>query len=331
MITITQENGQHYLTKEAQAPFFLPGAVGSVIEILLPKKGSTIHLGSDFNAPLDNSKILTEVHSLYLNAGVDFVTLDTFRGFQRSEEEGKILKAAFNAATQAIKQSPRNSCDVGIAISLGPVGDTESPKLALSHKALKKEHAKNIKITKTFLDRISTNNHSPVFLLPETQPNLEEGKIIAELAQEANIPFLMSFKVNDSGNMLDGSTMADAVKTILEPNSCCLGLSVNCCTIEGAENAVFALAEMFKNDENLEGKHIFAYPNGFTFSTPKNNKEESDRIIKFSRATERLDKAKASGTGGCCGTTPDYMKASIDNLSQTSNIKNLHHLRSRYG
>ena len=319
MITIIQEGEQFYLSKNRVGPIFLSAGLGSLIEKLLPEHQSTIHIGSDFSAPLNAPDVLLKAHKLYVEARAEILTTETFRGFQRPYEESQILRAAFDIARQATENLIHKPA---IAISLGPVGDTEDHTTTPLNAALEIEHGKNIGIVKSQLTALPKDDSQAVFLLPETLTTLREAQIIAEIAQDAQVPFLTSFKVNDEGQTLDGHSMREVIETALKPNAFCLGIGVNCCTLEGAEKAVEELAKGFKSQPHLTGKQIAAYPNGFVDTIEVNHKSGCDHHKappltpgKLSEAVWNLVAKGATAIGGCCGAGPEHTAAYVGGQS----------------
>lgn len=312
MTQITHENGQYYLRpKEQGTPIFLSAGLGSLIEELRPDRESPIHKGSSFIAPLHAPETVLTAHKLYIDAGVDIITTDTFCGSYHRQGGNTELTEKFVAAACDIAEAARANLDNAplIAVSLTSLEDCYSPDATPDADTLIIEHKRNLELLE---------NHGD-FTLAETIPTLREATIIAYHARR---PFIVSFTVGEDGNLLDGNSVEAAVKTILEPNALCLGLGVNCCSLEGAKKAVSQLAEIFAQNENLQGKQIIAYPNGFKKSRDENvhscgHHHAPEKLSEVELAGELWDLAArgATAVGGCCGAGPSHTQAYVEKFS----------------
>lgn len=322
MTTITHENGQYYLRPKEQnnTPIFLSAGLGSLIEELRPDRESPIHKGSSFIAPLHAPDTVLTAHKLYIEAGADIITTDTFCASYYRQGGNAELTEKFVTAACDIAESARSGLDNAplIAVSLTSLEDCYSPEATPDIDTLVTEHKRNLALLE---------NHGD-FTLAETIPTLHEAAIIAYHARR---PFIVSFTVGEDGNLLDGNNVNDVVTTILEPNALCLGIGVNCCSLEGAKKAVSQLAEIFAQNDHLHGKQIIAYPNGFKKSRAENNEENShscghhhapEKLSEIELAGELWDLAArgATAVGGCCGAGPSHTKAYISKLSDATNI-----------
>jgi S-methylmethionine-dependent homocysteine/selenocysteine methylase len=140
------------------------------------------------------------------------------------------------------------------------------------------------------------------FLLPETINALSEACIMAKAAASTGLPFLISFVVDSEGRLLDGTPIAKAVAETNYPTR--IGVALNCRPIDILDTAFKQLSATYKGS-------IALYPNGFGHPhdelgwTFENN---DDSIDKFVATALKWHAAGARFIGGCCGTTPDYIR-----------------------
>ena len=302
MTQITFKNDQYYLEPRIAGDIiFLSSGMGSEIESRLPEQESPIHKGSKFIAPLDAPDVVQTVHESYIAAGANIITTETFcASGHRQDGDWELTEKYITAASNVAEAARANVSNAPlIAVSLTSLECCYSPDKTPPQGTLITEHKKNLALLERHGD----------FTLAETLPTLREGQAIADNAQR---PFVVSFVVDDDGKLLDGHNMEDVVRTILEPNAYCLGIGVNCCTIEGAKKAVAALAKIYNENAALAGKQIIAYPNGFEASREKNGHSCDDH------APERLSPIALAGhlwemvalgataVGGCCGAGPEH-------------------------
>ncbi len=311
-LTIEFASNQAYLKKPSSDVIFLSSGLGALLEEMIPQSESPIHKGSNFITALHAPDSLQKAHELYLNAGADIITTDTFCGSYYRQAGNIELTNQFVEAAVKVAQISQTSVShkTLMAISLTSLEDCYDPEATPALSILKKEHQNNLTLLEQYGD----------FTLAETLPTLREAQVIAEYTTR---PFAVSFVVSENGQVLDGSSMRDVVETVLEPYGLCLGIGVNCCTLEGAEAAVKALKEVYEKKPHLVGKHIIAYPNGFVSSQKENSQcshNHSPTKLSpktLSTALERLVSLGATTTGGCCGAGPEHTQAYVQNISRT--------------
>lgn len=285
----------------AGAPTFLSGPIGTQLALRnVP--------GNDF-AAIHHPGVLQDVHLEYLEAGADILLTDTFSvsshrlGGDEAQARERI-QAAYLAVRHAMRRGALDSA-VAIAGSLTSLGDCYDPNDTPALDVLDREHLKNVQAHK---------DCGADFLLCETLPTLREAIAMAGAASYCALPFILSFTVSDNGRLLDGNSIEAAEAITRAPLR--LGIGANCCSVEGAQNAVRALNNV------VRGGHIVAYPNGYTHSREAfncsvchNPDEESHKSTLspqgFAEVVDDLVKLGATIVGGCCGAAPAHTGAYV--------------------
>lgn len=297
-IRVAKDSYGAYLERRIDRPVFLSGGFGSEVEKYLPEGQSGIVKGSKIIAPLHVPDVVQKVHTLYANAGADILTADSFNASisRQGGNVGLVKEFAIAAEALAKKAAIESKLSPLVAMSLTSSGDCYDPYVTPGDDVLISEHAENINILKDCGNLI----------FAETIPTIREALIISDLAQEAKKPFAVIFSADDEGKIRDGCTMEDAVEAILSTHSYCVGLGVNCCSIQGAKAAVSDLKEAFAAHQNLENKHILAYPNGGKGDLCCSKDADNFSPKEFTRELQALVDTGATIIGGCCGTTPAH-------------------------
>jgi len=323
---IINENGA-FLTTQANATF-LSGGFGSEINKLIaeqdPDAADCIQKGSGFRAPLHARPFVEQVHAAYASAGADILTADSFNASMgRADNNIKIVQdhasAAADIATRVSNNHPQKPL---VAMSLTSSGDCYAPEDTPDDKTLIEEHTANIQTLSKLGD----------FVIAETLPTLREAQIIAQIANEQKVPFIIANVVDEDGVVLDGSSMEDLIETILKPNSYCMAVGANCGdSIEGVKKAVSKLSSHFNQTSGLDGKQIIAYPNSFEVSLADNKRfieEEGKPHPKFGQAVtpqegreviKNLFQRGAGIIGLCCGSTPEHTEHYVDEVNSIDN------------
>ncbi len=272
-----------------------PGGMGTELQ----RRGykSTLPLWSA-PANVEAPHLVERIHADYFNAGADVAITNTFRTTPRtfrklgreSEAEGA-LKKSVAIALRAKRNAGRQVCVGG---SFAPLEDCYRPGLVPPEDELRKEHRQlAVWLAESGVD----------FLLPETVNACLEGQIMAEAASAAGLPFIISFVVDSHARLLDGTPLAEAARKTDLPGR--IGISLNCRPIDTVDSAFQILSSSYEGAIGL-------YPNGAGHPHGDEGwcfEVNGDGIQRFVRSALRWKDAGAKIIGGCCGTTPDYIRA----------------------
>jgi homocysteine S-methyltransferase len=129
---------------------------------------------------------------------------------------------------------------------------------------------------------------------------IREARIAAEVIKEQNFPFIISFVCNDQG-LLSKEPLRDAVKELSKFNP--MAFSINCAAPE-------IITKNIEELSNLTNKPLCAYGNGDGRPADKYGWEFSDNMNAeiYADYAKKWKKLGVKIIGGCCGTTPEYIK-----------------------
>lgn len=260
-----------------------------------------------------------QVHADYIAAGADVLKtntlqlnrrayLDLFHGLEHMRRIGpkdlehkaeKLLRRAVELAREARAQAGKESNGVAIAGVISPLEHCFRPDLAPPFDECHREHAE---LSQQMKDA------GVDFILLESMNTIAEARAACEAARATGLPVWISFVVRENSRLLSQESLADAVRAI-EP----LGvdvLTVNCAPIE---DITVALKELRKVREGRVGgyAHIGKYdPPSWKFGFyPRFSGTEGVSPGRYLEAAREWKKLGAQVIGGCCGTTPDHIKA----------------------
>jgi len=249
-------------------------------------------------ANLEAPHLVEQIHADYFDAGADVAitntfrtTPRTFRKLGRERDAERALKKSVAIARRAKRNAGRQ---VFVGGSFAPLEDCYRPDLVPPMVELREEHRQQaVWLAEPGVD----------FLLPETVSSCLEGQIMAEAASAAGLPFIISFVTGSDARLLDGTSLAEAVRKTDLPGR--IGVSLNCRPIDTINSAFHILSSSYEGAIGL-------YPNGV--GHPHSDlgwrfEEKGDGIQKFASIALRWRDAGAKIIGGCCGTTPDYIRA----------------------
>src|SRR6202453_284141 len=278
-------------------PVLAEGAMGTV----LSARGVFINRCFD-ELNLSDPNLIVAVHEEYLQAGAEIIETNTFGAnrfrLTRHGLGGKVEEinaAGVRLARQAVERlKERRTGDAWVAGAVGPLGVRLEP---LGKTGLDEARA-------AFAEQIGILSKSGVdLLIIETMPALNEAREALEAAKAVapELPVLVMVTVDDEGECLDGSSAAQAAALLTEWGADAVG--VNCST--GPATVLTAIEEM-RAATNLP---LGAMPNA---GVPRAVDGRNIYLCSPEYMASFARKAIAAGAqmvGGCCGTTPNHIRA----------------------
>jgi homocysteine S-methyltransferase len=151
------------------------------------------------------------------------------------------------------------------------------------------------------------------FILFESMNTVSEAVAACEAAHASGLPVWVSLVVREGARLLSGEPIAEAVKA-LDPLDVDV-MAVNCAPIE---EITAALAELRKHRSGPVGAyaHIGRYdPPSWKFGFyPRFSGTDRVPPAKYLEAARDWKRLGAQVIGGCCGTTPEHIRALRDGL-----------------
>lgn len=277
------------------------GAMGTMLQ----KKGLKIGENPEI-LNIKSPDIIEEIHREYIESGANVITTNTFGANERklklcNLEVEEAVDAAINIAKKA-----RGEKEVYIALDIGPIGELLEPMGTLSF-----DEAYDI-----FKRQIiqGTKSGADVILF-ETMTDLYELKAAVLAAKEnSSLPILCTMTFEENGRTFTGC-LPEAMVLVLEG----LGvdaLGVNCSL--GPKQLKPVVEEICR----LSNIPVMVQPNAGLPTLSVNNETKYD--VTKEEFAETLCSFIDSGVsiiGGCCGTTPDYIRELVKRTDGKSILK----------
>jgi len=305
---------QYILNTIKNRPLIIDGAMGTQLQQRDDKIPHAAWEGNEGCNELLNvtcPKILSEIFHAYLTAGADFITTNTFGSFSWVLDEYQIGHRAYEltkaGAELVKKECEKFSTPEHPRFVLGSVGPgTKLPSLGHIHYDVMFKG-----YTEFCLALI--DGGVDIFLLETCQDPLQI-KAALHACQEANrqrgteIPIMVSVTIELSGTMLIG-TDAGTIATILEPFDI-LSLGFNCGTgPEQVQKHVKTLSELWGRPISVHANAGLPQNRGGYTYYPMGPDEFAEQQEKF------LELDGVSFLGGCCGTTPQHIRALVNRVA----------------
>lgn len=289
---------QSLLTKHT--PLILDGAMGT--ELQRRGRDTGLPLWSA-NALMAHPEDVQQIHTDYIAAGADIITTNTFRTTSRTFRRANLPDRSKQLTAMAVQLAHRAreahpDRNILIAGSIAPLEDCYRPDLVPPDHELLEEHAEHARrLVEAGVD----------FLILETMNTMREAYNACKASRSTGAEVMVSFVCNDRGELYSGEPLAGAIEMIspLEP----VAFSINCVSPRHIMDAVGNLL-------NRTSLPFGVYAN---IGLP----EDDRHGWEFTRDVSESDYADhargwlnlgASIVGGCCGTTPAYIKCVSDAL-----------------
>ena len=268
---------------------FFDGAMGTELQKNGLKKGELPE-----NLNINSPEIVAKVHKSYLDAGCNIITTNTFGANSlKFNNVDEIITKAVEIAKNTIKESGKNAF---VALDIGPLG-----KLLKPYGDLEFETAYNLYKEQV----IAGKNAGADLILIETMGDLYEIKSAVLAAKEnTDLPVLVSMIFDEKGILLTGADIKTAVITL--EGLGVDGIGMNCGL--GPDQ----MLELLKEMQKYSSTPIFVQPNAGLPVSVNGVTTYNVTPEKFANKQLQILKNGACVLGGCCGTTPDHIKAMID-------------------
>ena len=239
---------------------------------------------------LQRPELVERVARAYVEAGSQVICTNTF-GVNRRKLAGsghrvsEVVLAAVTIARRAAGDSAR------VALDVGPLGELLEPMGSLTFEAAYDLFAEVMEAG----ERAGAD-----LILIETMTDLYETRAALLAAKErTSLPVLVSMSFDETGRTFTGCTVASMARTLEGLGADAVG--VNCSV--GPDSLRDIIAEMSRATR----LPIIAKPNA-GLPDPSDG-HYSLGAEDFARAMARLVEAGATIIGGCCGTSPEYIRA----------------------
>ena len=311
---------QHKLTEED----YRGGIDGRFAKFSAPKGQRELFLkGNNELLSLTQPQIIREIHESYLEAGSDIIETNTFGATEIAQEDYAMSDLAYEMnlasaklARQAVDKFSTKEKPRFVAGAVGPTPKTASispdvndPAVRnITFEALKNSYFNQVKalieggvdilLVETIFDTL--NCKAALFAI---ETYFEEHKI--------RLPIMLSGTVTDaSGRILSGQTVAAFWNSVRHARPMTIGLN---CALGAALMRPYA-EELSK----IADTYICIYPNAGLPNPMSDTGFDEKPKDTSSLIKEFATSGFVNIAGGCCGTTPEHIKAIADEIK---NIK----------
>lgn len=287
-------------TELSKRILILDGAMGTMLQ----RKGLQ---GNSESFNLTNPETIGEIHNEYIEAGADIITTNSFSAnsisqseYNLSEKAGQMAEAAARIARKAADEAPRK---IWVAGSVGPTSKSLSLAQNINDPVFRPysfdgmAEAFEVQIRGLVKGGVDLLLFETCFDALNTKAALYA---IGHIPEAKDIPVMISASMSDkSGRTLTGQTMEAFYRSIQHCNPLSFGLN---CSL-GAEEMIPLIAEV----ASFATCAVSCYPNA---GLPNEMGEYDETPSQMAESVRKMALAGSVNiVGGCCGTTPEHIKA----------------------
>jgi methionine synthase I (cobalamin-dependent)/5,10-methylenetetrahydrofolate reductase len=263
---------------------------------------------------LSQPDLVRAVHEDYLQAGAEIIETNTFGAnafrlerYGLRDKVADINSAGVTIARQALRQLAEKQAGTAyVAGSVGPLGVHLEPLGKTSLGEAKEAFAEQIRALTAGGPGVGVD-----LLIIETMPALNEAEQAVRAAKEVapDLPIVVLVTVDEEANCLDGASPETAAKRIESWGVS--GLGCNCSV--GPATVLTALERMAA----VTNLPLMAMPNA---GMPRSVEGRNIYLCSpeyMASFTRKFTKAGVQFIGGCCGTTPQHIRAMKSALRAT--------------
>jgi homocysteine S-methyltransferase len=245
-------------------------------------------------------ELVKAVHTEYLQAGAQVIETNTFGAnrvrlerYGLEERVREINLAGVTLARECVRQmQEKQASEAFVAGAMGPLGVRIEPGGRVSAEEAAEAFGEQAR---------ALADGGADLLVIETLMSLAEAETAIRAGKATGLPVIAMVTVDDAGKCLDGSSAEDAARLMGEWGADAVG-----CNCSDGPGTVLAVIERMRGATTLP---LAAMPNAgnprvidgrhFYLTSP-------EYLASFAR---KFVKAGATFVGGCCGTTPQHIRA----------------------
>ena len=277
----------------------LDGGMGTMLQAAGMKMGETPEMLN-----ITEPELLISIHEQYLKAGADIIYANTFGGNRYKLEE--CGHSVDELVTAGIKNAKKACANVNpralVALDVGPIGQLLEPTGTLSFEEAYEMYAEIVKAGE------AAGADLVVF---ETMTDLLDVKAAVLAAKEnSQLPIMTTMTFEENMRTFTGCQISSFALTISGLGVDALGVN---CSLGPKE-----LEPVIKELTGWTNLPVIVKPNA-GLPDPVTN-EYNVTAEQFAEFMKDLRKYGIKIFGGCCGTTPEFIKCLSDMLHKEGNL-----------
>lgn len=278
-------------------PIILDGAMGTMLQARGLKLGERPEIFGMLNPDL-----LKEVHTSYIEAGSNVIYANTF-GANAHKLKGtghnvaEVIKANIQIAREAAGDRAK------VALDVGPIGELLKPLGQLSFEEAYDIYSEMV---------IEGEKAGADLVIFETMTDLKDVRAAVLAAKEnSKLPIWVTMSFEANGRTFTGTLVSSFASTLEGLGVDSIGIN---CSL--GPNEILPLITEMRQWTDLP---LIVKPNA-GLPDPGTGLYDMD-AESFGREMKAFLELSVYAVGGCCGTTPDYIKALASTIKNSDSVK----------
>ncbi|MBV5121025.1 bifunctional homocysteine S-methyltransferase/methylenetetrahydrofolate reductase [Bacillus halotolerans] len=255
---------------------------------------------------LSKPEEIQRIHKAYVEAGANIIQTNTYGAnyikLSRHGLEDDIKKMN----QEAVKIARASASDAYVLGTMGGIRTFNKNAYSLDE------------IKRSFREQLYLLLHEePDGLLLETYYDLEEAREVLKIARkETNLPIMLNVSMHEQGVLQDGTPLSDALRSVADLGADIVGIN---CRL-GPYHMIEALSEVPIFDDVF----LSVYPNSSLPSLEEGRLVYETDDTYFQNSAAEFRKQGARIIGGCCGTTPNHIRAMAEAVGGLAPVTEKH-------
>lgn len=267
----------------------LDGGMGT----LLQEKG-VLGTGHPELLNLDCPQVIQQIHKEYFDAGSNLVCTNTF-GANSLKFDDLTLEEIIKAAVENARQAQKSSVNHGptfVALDIGPTGRLLKPYGDLDFEEAVSVFAKTV--------RLGVKYGVDLAVIETMNDSYETKAALLAVKENSDLPVIVTNAYGADGNLLTGATPEAMVAMLEGMGADCVGAN---CSLGPKQ-----LSHVAKRLLECASVPVIIKPNAGMPVVSNGVTRYDITADQFASELKALVQEGVGGVGGCCGTTPEYIK-----------------------
>ncbi|MDO5407496.1 MAG: homocysteine S-methyltransferase family protein [Eubacteriales bacterium] len=273
---------------------FCDGGMGSLLQAGGLQPGE---LPGTWN--VSHPEVLVKIHQEYLDAGADIVTTNTFGvdGLKYNEHTEYQLEPVIGAAVRNAKEAIRRSGkQAWVALDMGPTGKLLKPLGDLAFEEAYRLYSEVV--------TIGAREGADLVLIETMSDSYETKAAVLAAKEHCDLPVFVTVTFDERGKLLTGGSPASVVAMLEGLGVDALGMNCGLGPLQ--------MKEILKDILAVSSIPVIVNPNaGLPRSEDGKTVYDIDAEA-FAEAMGDIVKMGARMVGGCCGTTPEHIRRTVE-------------------
>ena len=240
---------------------------------------------------------ITDIHLSYLKSGSNIITTNTFGANSlKIQNLSEIISAAVKNAKKAIELFDGNREECFVAFDVGPLGKMLEPLGDMPFERAVEIFSESI--------RLGAENGADLVIIETMTDSYETKAALLAAKESCDLPVFVTNAYDETGKLLTGADPKAMIALLEGLRADAIGIN---CSL--GPHQMKGIAEEYIRYSSLP---VIVSPNA-GMPRSENGKTVFDvDAEEFSLVMKEIAEMGAAVLGGCCGTTPDYIRSTVE-------------------